>query len=534
MLQKKHPVSGDGESLRLLSDDKPGIDLLFVDLPFETYEFGRRFKPDKSFERMLNPYELHLGFRYMVSFLKDYGYSADILYPGKEKTITSQNDLLRSIMEIRPAVLGFGSYEGSLKETLMFIKRIRAHGVKSLICLGGHLATFSYNEILRDHHDLIDVIVIGEGEHTIVELVDSVKKNQGISGIAGIAYYDGDHLVTSEKRPAEPDINRFPFPFVEITDVWKNTTEPLFITTSRGCYGTCSFCRSSHLGERWRARDPKNVVDEIEHAYRQGISLFEMVDDNFLGPGIMGETRAMAIAREIQNRGLKINYHISCRVNDVNEQTIQALMDSGLISVSLGVESGVQRILDSFDKNITPEQSIAALQLLNRLKIPVKTYIIFFEPYMTLEEAKENLEFLKFIKSFDNVHFESIIFRKLIPVSGTEIFERLRSDKMLRGNYLKGHYFVFKDPKVSILSDFLETIDVHFEKVFRNPEFQQIDGLYDSFKSHFEFLVAEKAIACLESCKLNKKEAHRELRNLLSSELRETFGSGLSGSATAL
>lgn len=533
MLQNNHLDSRNGESVRLLSDDKPGIDILFVDLPFETYEFGRRFKPNKSYERMLNPYELHLGFRYMVSFLQKHGYTADILFPGKDKVITSNNDLLRAIMEIRPAVLGFGSYEGSLKETLMFIKRIRAKGVKSLICLGGHLATFSYNEILRDHHDLIDVVVIGEGEHTVVELIDRVKKDQEISGIAGIAYYDGDRVVTSDKRPVEPDINRFPFPFLEITDAWKNTTEPLFLTTSRGCYGTCSFCRSSHLGERWRARDPKNVVDEIEHAYKQGISLFEMVDDNFLGPGSVGEKRATTIAKEIQNRGLQINYHISCRVNDVNEPTIRALMDSGLISVSLGVESGVQRILDSFDKNITVDQSIAALQLLNRLEIPVKAYIIFFEPYMTLAEAKENLEFLKLIKGIGNVHFESIIFRKLIPVSGTEIFERLRRDKMLKGNYLTGHYFVFKDPKVSILSDFLETIDLQFEKVFRDPEFQQIDGLYQSFKTHFEFLVAEKAIAYLESCILNRKEARKELRNLLSTELRETFGSSISKSETA-
>ncbi len=504
--------------------DRSNVDVLFVDLPLNTYELGRKFKSAWHYKQFLSPYELHLGFRYMVSALRDQGHTADILFPADENGLTSKTDLLRTISEIRPLVLGFSSYEGSLKESLQFIRRVKTKGIQSLVCMGGHLATFSYEEILGAFHDLVDIIVLGEGEQAIIDIIDAVKKGRGFSHIPGIAYFNDCRVTTTARRPVDPNIDHLPFPVVANTDGWKDASIPLFLTTSRGCYGRCSFCRSSHFGERWRARDPVKVVDEIEQAYKQGITTFEFVDDNFLGPGLAGKRRAAAVAAEIRRRGLRIRYHISCRVNDVEDSTMRTLKESGLISVSLGVESGVQRILDTLNKNVTVEQNIAALQLLNRLGIPALAYIIFFDPYMTLAEAKENLEFLKYIRTFDNVRFERIVFRKLIPISGTDIFAKIRSDGLLRGNFLSGHHFVFKEKRVSALADFMETIDLRFERLLQNEKFRRIDGLYP-LKEGFEFLFAEKAIELLASARWKKAEALRRLSELLNSELRRTFGS---------
>jgi radical SAM superfamily enzyme YgiQ (UPF0313 family) len=211
-------------------------------------------------------------------------------------------------------------------------------------------------------------------------------------------------------------------------------------------------------------------------------------------------------------------------VNDVDEQTMIVLKKAGLISVSLGAESGVQRILDSFRKDITPRQTQKALAILDRLGIPAKVYIIFFEPYMTLPEARENLAFLKRLRSFDGVRFENIIFRKLIPVSGSDMIERLKSDGLLRGNYLDGHSFIFKDKKIDLLSDFLEALDVRFEGLCNTAAFRTIEGLYDSFKREFEFKLAEKAIDFLETVKKVSKRTPDGLQKVLGRELRKAFG----------
>jgi anaerobic magnesium-protoporphyrin IX monomethyl ester cyclase len=301
----------------------------------------------------------------------------------------------------------------------------------------------------------------------------------------------------------------------------------LFVITSRGCYGRCSFCRTSQLGESWRARDANNVVDELEQAYRLGVTTFEIVDDNFIGPGARGKVRAKAVAAELKRRRLPIRFHVSCRVNDVDEPTMRLLQEVGLISVSLGVESGVQRVLNTLNKHTTVAQNIAAVQLLDRLGIGVTAYIIFFDPYLTLAEAAENIQFLRRLRTFERVHFERIIFRKLIPISGTAIFELLRNDRLLRGDPFAGHYFIFKDQRVALLSDFMESIDLKAEDAFADERFKQVEGLYHWFKTDFALSLAEKAIDLLGSAGLGKAAARSRLEELLGTELRGSLQPGV-------
>jgi radical SAM superfamily enzyme YgiQ (UPF0313 family) len=497
------------------------VDVLFVDLPYNSYELGRRFKAAWSYKQLLSPHELHLGFRYMVASLRAAGHSADIVFPSAEG-FTTRSHVARAIAESPPRILGFTSYEGSLYETLRFIRGLKRLGVRSLICLGGHLATFSFQEILRRAGDLIDVIVLGEGERPIVEIVEALKHERDLAAIPGLAYRQDDRMVVTARRPIETDIDRFPRPMVPAAASGGDDV-PLFLTTSRGCYGHCSFCRSSHFGEAWRPRHPLSVVDEIEAACAKGITTFEMVDDNFLGPGRRGKQRAVAIAEEIRRRKLSIRFHASCRVNDVDEPTMRALQEAGLISVSLGVESGIQRMLDTFNKNTTVEQNRDALTLLHRLHIPTLAYVIFFDPYTTLAEARENLNFLQEIRALDTVRFELILFRKLIPISGTTLFDRIRLDGLLKGNPLSGHSFRFRDRRVALLADFLETIDLRFESALQQDEFRQVEGIY-AFKESFQFAMAASAIDLLASDHGTDTERSRRLDALFRAGLRKAFG----------
>src|SRR5437016_2310790 len=110
---------------------RQAADVLFVDLPFNSYELGRRFKSAWSYKQFINGYELHLGFRYMTANLRQCGYKADILYPSPANGLTSRTALLRAICDAPPAILGFTSYEGSVQESLQFIGRIKAKGIQS-------------------------------------------------------------------------------------------------------------------------------------------------------------------------------------------------------------------------------------------------------------------------------------------------------------------------------------------------------------------------------------------------------------------
>jgi radical SAM superfamily enzyme YgiQ (UPF0313 family) len=400
-----------------------------------------------------------------------------------------------------------------------FVHALRMKGARSVICLGGHLATFSYREILQEFRDAIDLIVIGEGERTIVEVVRALRAGRPFDGIAGVAYWDGSGVVRTPWRPVERDLDALPRPIVLRSD---GDEAPLFVTTSRGCYGRCTFCRSTYFGERWRPRDPVAVVDELELAARDGVRLFELVDDNFLGPGRRGRRRATAFARELVRRDLDVRFHASCRVDDVDEDTMVALRDAGLISLSVGIESGVPRMLDSFGKKVTVAQNEATLRLLDRLGISTLAYVIFFDPYMTLAEVRENLAFLRRISGLDRVRFEEIIFRRLIPVSGTPLFERIRRDGLLRGDYLSGYSFTFLHPEVALLADFLETVDLRIERAFQDPQYSAIPRLYAAMKERVEFDLVARAVDYLVRGYPPEQQASG-LEEIWRALLRETF-----------
>jgi radical SAM superfamily enzyme YgiQ (UPF0313 family) len=434
----------------------------------------------------------------MAAALERAGFEARILYPSADGLSTS-DDLVDEIIRGRPRVVGLTTYEGSLRQTLDFVHVLRARGATNLVCLSGHLATCSYREIMTDFPDLVDIITLGESEQTIVELVAALRSGAPFGAITGLAYRDGTQVRRSPARPARHDLDSLPDPVI-LASPDGRVDGPLFLTTSRGCFARCTFCRSSHLGERWRPRDPVAVVDEIERAQERGVRLFELVDDNFLGPGRRGRRRATAFAGELLRRGLNVRFHASCRVDDVDEMTMIALREAGLISLNLGVESGVSRMLETFGKNATVERNEATLRLLDRLGIPTLAYIIFFDPYTTLDEVRENAAFLERISLLRNVHFEEILFRRLIPVSGTALFKRIRDDGLLRGNYLSGYSFAFREERTRLLADFVETVDIGMEEAFQDTAAQDIPDVHAALKERVKFDLVSRAVEYLQNC----------------------------------
>jgi len=139
------------------------------------------------------------------------------------------------------------------------------------------------------------------------------------------------------------------------------------------------------------------VVDELEILARDfNVSRFDFQDDNFVGPGERGRRRAMAIAEQICRRGIDLKFRIMCSADAVTHDVVSRLMDAGLYSVFVGIESGSQTRLTAYRKG-TVEQNIRALDVLDRLGILAKSEIgfIMFDPSGSLEEIEENLAFLR-------------------------------------------------------------------------------------------------------------------------------------------
>ncbi len=404
--------------------------------------------------------EEHLGMGYLAASLRENGHEVDILDGSAEGL--GHRETAREIWKRRHQfdMLGLSClFADSLKITGRLASWLKNKGLRQHITVGGHPPTFVYREIL-EKWPAIDSVVIGEGEDTLRELADALDRERSFSAIAGLAAREDGEIVIGPPRPMLQNLDSLPFPARD-TVAQHNQTTPITtasILKSRGCYWRCSFCDTSAFyrlsaGRPWRSRTPGLVVDEMEQLVREhGVRHIRFWDDNFIGPGRLGKRLAGQLATEILERDLKMSYSMECRVNDIDPELFSRLKESGLTRVFLGIESGIQRSLDTFNKGVSVAQNAAAIAMLRELGLDVRVGFILFDPYTTLEELSANMEWLR-----TNVGPVSSI-RKILtqPLNILEVYEgapiidRLRQEGLLRGDFT-GYRYQFADRRVNAL-----------------------------------------------------------------------------------
>ena len=185
--------------------------------------------------------------------------------------------------------------------------------------------------------------------------------------------------------------------------------------------------------------------------YRFGRHPITFVDDQFVGPGKKGKAWAYQLGEEILRRKIGAPFTCSCRVNDIDRDLFGLLKEAGLTCVFVGVESGTERGLLTFNKRTSVAQNVDALATLDKLGIGYKIGFMFFDPYTTFEEVKQNLRFLSDIAPHWMGKGGALsIEPSLIVHGGTPIHARLKSEDRLLGNYLRYGYRI-EDRKVRIV-----------------------------------------------------------------------------------
>ncbi|MEZ4848831.1 MAG: radical SAM protein [Bacteroidia bacterium] len=201
----------------------------------------------------------------------------------------------------------------------------------------------------------------------------------------------------------------------------------LNIATTRGCPFKCNWCAKPIYGNRYNSRSPERVVNEIEFLVNQfGVDYFWMCDDIFgLKPGWVQEFRDL-----VKEKGLQFKYKIQSRVDLLlKEDTIEALVDSGLETVWVGAESGSQKILDAMDKGTQVEQIYEATRLLKQKGARVA----FFLQFGYLGETKEDIQ--KTVDMVLELMPDEIGISVSYPLPGTKFYEKVKSHLGLKANW---------------------------------------------------------------------------------------------------
>ncbi len=296
-----------------------------------------------------------------------------------------------------------------------------------LTVTGGQHFTVMAQESLETYPE-IDVIVRGEGEETLVELVQAFSEKKSFSRIKGISFRHNGEIRHNPPRPLIGNMDDLPFPgyhFVEdiihkyhFEMMAGSETRYAIIEGSRGCPHRCKFCTQwKHWLGKWRSKSAKRIADEMEFCLQNyGSKFLWLTDDNF-GLG----RRADELCDEIIGRGLSddIMWFIQARCDDIvkNKDLLPKMRKAGNYWMLLGVESHRESTLETFNKNYNPEDAFTAVKLL-------KENDIFAQAMFIIGERKDSAESIAGLREYVNdLDPDLAIFMILTPFPGTEIFE---------------------------------------------------------------------------------------------------------------
>lgn len=402
----------------------------------------------------------HLGIGYICAVLRKNGIKAEIL----DSSLAGLRDenLCEYISGMEFDILAITiPYQESIAEVLEMVKILRRRGIGKHILAGGHPPTFYYRELLENENG-IDSVCLGEGEYTVLELARRLENGIALEGIKGLAFRADGKIVFNGYRELIPDLDELPFPERDNLDAMLKAAPGLSIdiSGSRGCsWASCSFCDVQSFyrlcdGRKWRGRSPKNIADELEMLlgkYKR--NRFSFIDDDFFGPKGMSAERIEGFCNEIKKKDMKIKFSILCNVRDIEEKTLQKLKDAGLDRIFLGIESGVQRVLDTLNKGVTVEENRNAVRKVKQLGIWCRCGSIFTDPYTTIGEVRENIEFWE---SIDSMSMEQ--YKELSVFKGTPLQYGLLDQGVVREEGFLFRYDHFLDPQVAKLNQIAEEI----------------------------------------------------------------------------
>lgn len=300
------------------------------------------------------------------------------------------------------------------------------------------VTAYSLARIQQDFHkESVDYILSGEAEERGVELINSLIDKGFAVDIEGIGFERGTKVEYRAPERIIDDLDSLPFPsweFFPLDNYWNlkyshgpfETKRYLPILTSRGCPYDCTFCVATDTNKhRWRARSPKNVVDEIEYYLKKyAVSEFHIED---LNPTVSDE-RMKEISGEIINRKLNIIWKIvsGTKIETIKDaQTIKLLAKAGCNYISFSPETGSPKVLESINKSFDECHAFSMLKAARKEKIKTQACFVIGFPGEKSEDLKLTYNLAR---KLTKAGVDEIAVFMITPVPGSRLYEAMNKD----------------------------------------------------------------------------------------------------------
>lgn len=357
---------------------------------------------------------------YLASISEKCGYEAMI------KDYSQGGDFANDLKSFSPDFIVANIATPTFKSDIEALKRAKEllPNVTTIV-KGASFLTYNTNAIYEN--PFIDYVIIGEAELTLKDILEGVPNNE----ILGICYRENFQPVKNEKRPFIENLDILPFPARHLVNNKKyirpdNGKVQAVIKVSRGCPYHCFFCLATPVsGSKVRVRSAENIIAELKECVEKyNIRNFLFWSDIFN----FDREWTMDLCKKIIESGLRITWSSNTRANTMDDEMAKIMYKAGCRLVSIGVESGSQKMLNNIGKKLSLDEIRETVKILKKNKIKIYNYFVIGLPWETEETVEETIKFAIELDS------NFISFYTATPLPGTKYFAYAMLNKLVDGN----------------------------------------------------------------------------------------------------
>ncbi len=379
----------------------------------------------------------------MAACLRNAGYDVNVL----DCTFMKRDEALKKAQRAGADVVGIYSMVTMRNDSIWFARNLRESC--NLLIVGGPLPSGDPLSFMND----FDVVVKGEGEEAMLELIRTYESGGDPQSVQGIVYRKGNNggderrgdIVFTDPRILEPDLDKIAFPARDLfpndmyIEYWKKKSGDAATTvfTTRGCPFSCEFCSNAVFGISYRERSPENVVDEVEQALSFGYDRIHFADDVFT----LNRERVLKICGEIRRRGLHFKWECLGRVDSIDDEISIAMKDAGCDRIYFGIESGNDSVLKLMKKKITLDRARKTVYAAHEAGLATGAFFILCYPGENNDTVLETLRFAV------SLPLDYLSFTLPYPLPGTALYERMKGriskEWEVPGSLISDHVLIF-------------------------------------------------------------------------------------------
>ncbi|MHA1264599.1 MAG: B12-binding domain-containing radical SAM protein [Candidatus Helarchaeota archaeon] len=383
-----------------------------------------------------------LGLGYLAAVLRKHGHQVNLLDCAIIKE--SYKQIRSRVKKINPDIVGITALSSYYNEMRRLARILQPLNIP--IILGGvHVSALPKRSL---YECKADFVVIGEGEYTLLELLNKWSDENARKEIKGIAYIDDGRFIQTPKRKLISNLDEIPFPAWDLINPLKYPLQPhgaiakrsvvAPILTTRGCPFACTYCASTHFwGHKFRRRSAPNIVDEIELLVDKfRVREIHIWDDNFT----LIRKHVVEFCREVLRRKLDLTFACpnGVRIDTLSKELLTLMRRTGFYSLTFAIESGSQTILNNVNKKLNLKIIPTTIKVAKKLGFIIPSFFIFGLPGETYETARRTIQFAKSLP----IDLPSFFIAK--PLPGSQLFEDwIRENQFQKIDY---NWFYFHDP----------------------------------------------------------------------------------------